>query len=273
MREQPERRAEQVEVSGLRVAFERRGDGPPILLLHGGLTDSREWRRQLETLSDAFTVVAWDAPGCGRSSDPPPSFRMPDYADCAASLVDRLGLERPHVVGLSFGGTLALELCRRHPDVPRSLVLASAYAGWAGSLPPEAVRARLEGVLRDLELPPETLARRWVPQLLTERAPAAMVEELVGIMADLHPAGSRVMVRAMAEADLRDGLQRIEVPTLLLYGDADARAPLSLARDLAERIPGSRLVVLRGVGHQHNVEAADRFDAAVREFLAAAAAR
>ena len=59
-------------------------------------------------------MVAWDAPGCGRSSDPPEAFRMPEYADCLAAFVDALGLERPHVLGLSLGGALALELYRRH---------------------------------------------------------------------------------------------------------------------------------------------------------------
>ena len=61
----------EVEISGLRIAFERKGEGLPLVLLHGALSDSRAWRRQLEELSDEFTVVAWDAPGCGRSADPP----------------------------------------------------------------------------------------------------------------------------------------------------------------------------------------------------------
>jgi pimeloyl-ACP methyl ester carboxylesterase len=240
------------------------------VLLHGGVSDSREWRRQIDGLCDEFTVVAWDAPGCGRSSDPPESFRMPDYADCLASLVETLGLGRPHVVGLSFGGTLALELYRRRPALPRTLVLVSAYAGWAGSLPPDVVAERLEGVLRESELPPRQVARSWIPGLLTDQAPAEMVEELVEIMSGMHPAGCRTMARAMAEADLRDVLPRIEVPTLLLYGDGDRRSPLSLAEELAAGIPGSRLVVLPRAGHQCTIEASERFNAEVREFLRAA---
>jgi pimeloyl-ACP methyl ester carboxylesterase len=258
---------EWVEIEGLSIAFERSGAGPPVLLLHGGLSDSREWKRQIEVLSDDFTVVAWDAPGCGRSSDPPESFRMPDYADCLSSLVNTLGLRQPHVIGLSFGGTLALELYRRHSTVPRSLLLASAYAGWAGSLSPDVVAERLEGVLLESELPPKQIARRWIPGLLTDVAPAEMVEELMEIMSGLHPVGIRAMARAMAEADLRDVLPRIAVPTLLLCGDADRRSPLRLAEELHAQIPGSRLVVIPRVGHQSNIEAADRFNAEVREFL------
>ncbi len=255
------------EVAGLRIGYERAGGGPPVVLLHGGLSDSREWRRQIDALSDEFTVVAWDAPGCGRSADPPASFRMADYADCLAALIEELELMRPHVVGLSFGGTLALELYRRHPGVPRTLVLASAYAGWAGSLPPDLVTKRLNRALHELDEPSELVARRWVPELLTGRAPPEMVEELVEIIADFRPGGCRTMAHAMAEADLRADLPRIEVATLLLYGADDPRSPRRVREELAAGIRPSRLVVLPDVGHQLNMEAAARFNAELREFL------
>jgi pimeloyl-ACP methyl ester carboxylesterase len=123
---------DQIKAGGHRIAYERKGEGPPLILLHGFVGDSREWRRQIDELSDEFMVVAWDAPGCGRSSDPPATFRFPDYADCLAAFVDALGLGRPHVAGLSFGGALALELYRRHPTIPMSLVLACARIGLCG---------------------------------------------------------------------------------------------------------------------------------------------
>jgi pimeloyl-ACP methyl ester carboxylesterase len=81
--------------------------------------------------------VAWDAPGCGGSSDPPDGFRIADYAACLSDFIRKLGLGRPHVVGLSFGATLALELYRLDPELPRALVLASAYAGWSGRCRPK----------------------------------------------------------------------------------------------------------------------------------------
>ena len=258
---------ERIEVGRLTIAFERSGDGPPLILLHGGLSDHREWRRQLDGLSEEFTVVAWDAPGCGGSSDPPESFRMPDYADCLAALIEALGLERPHVLGLSWGSTLALELYRRRPSIPRTLVLTAAYAGWAGSLPAAVVAERLRTSLRDLAQPPEHLVGAWIPTLFTERATSEMVDELEGIMSEFHPGGVRPMLHAMAEADLRDVLPTIEVPTLLLYGEEDQRSPLTVAEEMHSKIPGSTLVVIPEVGHQSNIEAADRFNAELRRFL------
>ncbi len=96
-------------VGGLRIGFRRAGEGPPLVLLHGGLGDSRAWRDQIEELSDEFAVVAWDAPGCGASSDPPETFRLADYADCLARFIKALKLRHPHVLGHSFGAGLALE--------------------------------------------------------------------------------------------------------------------------------------------------------------------
>ena len=258
---------DQIEVRGHRIAYERKGEGPPLILLHGYVGDSREWRRQIDGLSDEFTVVAWDAPGCGRSSDSPETFRLPDYADCLAAFVDALGLGRPHMVGLSFGGGLALELYRRHPTIPMTLVLASAYAGWAGSLPADVVDQRLQQNLRQADLPPGQFVRAMIPTLFSQSAPAELVDEFAASMSEFHPAGFRAGARALAEADLRDVLPRIDVPTLLLYGDKDVRAPLNAAQDLHMKIPGSRLVVMPGVGHMSSVEAAEVFNTEVRAFL------
>jgi pimeloyl-ACP methyl ester carboxylesterase len=259
---------DQIEVAGVRVAYERAGAGPALVLLHGGFGfDSRSWSRQLAALSDAFTVVAWDMPGCGRSADPPETFRASDFADCLAAFIGALGLERPHLLGLSFGSALALELYRRQPTIPQSLILASAYAGWAGSLPPEVVEQRKRQVLHALTLPPEQWARQWSPSMLSASAPAELATEVVASLSAFHPAGQRVIVSAFGDQDLRDVLPRIAVPTLLLYGDQDVRSPVSVGENLHALIPGSRLVVMPGVGHVSNIEAPERFNAAVRAFL------
>ena len=127
-----------------------------------------------------------------------------------------LGLGRAHVAGLSFGGMLALELHRRHPSLPRSLALLGAYAGWAGSLPPEAVRRRLRESLRLADLPVEEFVRAMLPTMFSPSAAPERVGAFAARMADFSPDGFRVMARSSAEADLREELARIDVPTLLL---------------------------------------------------------
>ena len=98
-----------IDVAGLRIGFRRAGQGPGLVLLHGAYIDSRLWQRQLDQLSDEFTVVAWDAPGCGRSSDAPPGFDEVGLAQCLAGFIDGMGLRRPHLLGLSWGAGFALE--------------------------------------------------------------------------------------------------------------------------------------------------------------------
>lgn len=258
------------QVGDLRIAYVRAGEGPPLVLVHGGITDSRSWRAQITGLSDQFTVLAWDAPGCGQSSDVSESWRLPHYADALAGWLDSIAVRRPNLLGLSWGSSIVLEFYRRYPHLPASLILASAYAGWAGSLPAAEVAARLESALAAADLPTEQLLGLW-PGLLSSTASQALHEEQAEIAADntgsRHPGGYRAVVRSMAEADLRDVLPTVQVPTLLLYGELDERSPLSVANELHARIPASELVVMGGVGHLLNVEVPAEFNAQVRRFL------
>ena len=254
------------QVGGLRIAYECIGEGVPTVLLHGGLADHRTWAPQHE-LADGLTLVAWDAPGCGGSSDPPDSFRMDEYAAALADFVEALGLGRVHVVGHSFGATLALAFAHRAPTLARSLVLASPYAGWAGSLPPEVVADRLEVGLRALERGPAALADGFVETLFSPDVDRALLAQSRQVLEDVRPSGARTMLRAMAQCDLRDALGAIRAPTLVLHGSDDVRAPYDIARAIHEAIPGSTLAVLDGVGHECHLEAPAAFNAAVGSFL------
>lgn len=259
---------ESVDVEGLRIAYERTGAGPPVVLLHGFVGDGRStWSSQMEGLSDEFTVVAWDAPGAGGSALPPASFRIADYAAALAGFVRALRLERPHMVGLSFGSIVLLELFRARSTLPRTAVLAGAYAGWAGSLPPEVVEERLQRSLKVADLPPDRFARAMLSSMFSDTAPQEAVARFAASVQAFHRAGFLAMTWSSAEADLRDVLARVDVPTLLLYGDRDERAPLHVAHALNAAIPQSALTVMAGVGHVSPVEAPDSFNREVRDFL------
>jgi|SRR6266511_3578709 len=236
---------EMIEVDGLSVAYERAGAGPPLVLLHGYVGDGpTTWRRQVEGLCDEFTVVAWDAPGVGGSSDPPESFGMAGYADCLAGFVDRLALEKPHVAGLSFGGALALELYRRHPTIPMTLILASAYAGWGGSLPADVAERRLRQALVLADLSPDAFVSALLPTMFSEATPPESVDAFGASMLAFHPAGFRAMARASAE-DLRDVLPRINVPTLWCTATRTCGRPCPSLRTSRQRFRARRLSCCR----------------------------
>lgn len=267
----PRNPVRETQVSGLRIAYRQTGTGPPLVLLHGGVADSRVWKRQLAGLADEYTVFAWDAPGCGRSTDVPETWRLSDFADALAAWLRAVGVDHPHVLGLSWGSSVALEFYRRHSNAPASLVLASAYAGWAGSLPPEDVAARHASVLAAADLPREELLSRW-PGVFSTAASPELVAEMMSIAVDnsglVHPGGYRAIAHSMAEADLRDVLPQVRLPTLLLYGELDERSPLHIAEDLRARIPSAQLVVIPDAGHLANVEAPAAFNSQVRRFVA-----
>lgn len=170
------------------------------------------------------------------------------------------------MLGLSWGGLLAQMLYERDPGRIASLTLAGTYAGWKGSLPEPVPQERLAACLSDSRLPTAEFVSRYLPGMFGSSPGAEAVQELEAVMSDFHPLGFRLMAKALAEADTRELLPRIRVPTLLIWGDEDARSPLDVAEQFRAAIPGARLEVIRGVGHVSNLEASDAFNAAVREF-------
>jgi pimeloyl-ACP methyl ester carboxylesterase len=256
-----------VEVDGLHIAYERAGSGPALVLLHGYVGDGpTTWRPQLDELSDEFTVVAWDAPGAGRSSDPPERFGLDGYAGCLAAFLEKLGLHAACVAGMSFGGIVALALQRRHSAMSSALILVSAYAGWAGSLPHEVAEQRLSQALALADGTPEAFGGALLPTMFSKPMPRETVDAFRASMQAFHPRGFRAMAHASAE-DVRDVLPHVDVPTLLVYGHRDVRAPLTVAEAIQAAISGSRLVVLPDAGHVCNIEAPNAFNDAVRDFL------
>ncbi len=259
---------EVVRANGLEIAYERTGEGPPLVLVHGAAADSHMWQPQLANLADEFTVIAWDEPGAGRSSDVPAEFGLADYANCLATLIEALSLGSAHVAGLSWGGTLVQELYRHHPELVATLILIDTYAGWKGSLPEEEVHARVAGARLMLATPAEEFDPT-LPGLFAGDPPAEFVSLLEEIAADVRPESLKTQLLVMAEADQRDLLPRITVPTLLIWGEQDARSPLSVARQFEEAIPDTKLVVIPGAGHVSNLERPEPFNEAVREFCRA----
>jgi pimeloyl-ACP methyl ester carboxylesterase len=254
--------------SGIEIAYRRVGTGPPLVLVHGAAEDGRVWQPQLAALAGEFTVVAWDEPGAGRSADLPAGFGLADFANCLAALVERLALGPAHVAGLSWGGTVVQELYRRRPDLVATLIFVDTYAGWKGSLPEEEVRARVAGARRMLAAPAEEFDPT-LPGLFAAEPPAEFVPLLEAVAADVRPETLRTQLLLMAVADQRDLLPRIALPTLLVWGELDARSPLSVARQFEQAIPGARLVVIPGAGHVSNLDRPEQFNTAVREFCRA----
>ena len=257
-----------VRANGVEIAYERVGRGPLLVFVHGAGEDGRVWQPQLAALADEFTVVAWDEPGAGHSSDVPANFGLADYAWCLAALIDELALGPAHVAGLSWGGTVVQELYRHRPQLVATLILIDTYAGWKGSLSEEEVRARVAGV-RQLLAPAAGGFDSTLPGLFAGVPPARFLRLLEEMAADVRRESLQTALRVMATTDQRDLLPRIAVPTLLIWGESDTRSPLSVARQFERAIDGAKLVVLPSAGHMSNLEQPEQFTTAVCEFCRA----
>jgi 3-oxoadipate enol-lactonase len=251
-----------------RVHYERAGSGPPLLLLHGIGSNSRSFRHQLSELCDAFDVIAWDAPGYGRSGDPPLDSGLDYFADQAVALLDELKIESAHVLGVSLGGVIAQLVYHRHPSRVSSLLLVDTTPG-GGAIPEpersERVRQRLDALER---LGAQKIAEQRAPHLVSRLAPPSLVAELSDIMSEVRSAGYRTAAIALGATDLTSQLSAINVPTLVIHGEQDKVVPEATAHSLATAIPNARLLVLRNAGHVSNQEQPEAFNAAVRSFLA-----
>jgi len=254
-------------VVGTRLYYEVRGEGEPVVLIHGAALDSRTWDQQFESWARGFRVLRYDVRGYGGS---PISDQPYSQADDLAALMDYLGIRRAHVVGLSLGGMVASDFAVTHPDRILSLVLCGpGIAGLEMESPEENARYIMElRAARDST--PEVATRRWLEDPLI--APAMEHPELRASLErisreNLHSWLNNWSLQRVPRPLTGLRLDQIHVPTLLVIGDRDLPSDLSVVDTLAAKVSGARKVVIPGAGHMVNMEKPAEFDAAVLGFL------
>ena len=252
---------------GVRIAYDVRGGGEPLLLIHGLGYARWGWEPVLDALAERFCVIQFDNRGVGASDAPPGPYTVVQLADDAAAVLDDARIDRAHVVGTSLGGMVAQELALRAPERVDRLVLACTTPGVAGHpMPAQTVRLLLEAPL----LPAAERLRRLVENALAEPADPELVERILAHRLAAPPDPVAWQAQAAAGATF-DGLQRIggiEAPTLVLQGTADVVVDPRNASLLATRIPGARVTLFEGTGHLFFWEEPERFVQVVSEFLA-----
>lgn len=239
--------------------------GPSVVLLHGLGSCGADWLLQVEALQPHYQVLTPDLRGHGDSPMPPGWPGVQELAGDVAELLDRLGLGVAHLVGLSLGGGVALDLAVRRPELVRSLTIVNASASLGGGLrrvPVSMVRLAL------LLAGPMPWLGAWVAQGLF---PAADQQELRKLAQQRIARNSRMnylkAVLAVLRFDLRKRIGQIRAPTLVVAGDRDRTIPLGAKRALAAAIPGARLELIQGSGHATPLDAPERFNRVLLAFL------
>ncbi len=256
-------------ISQQRLYVEEHGEGEPLLLIEGLGQSMWAWREQIPVFASRYRTIAFDTRGTGRSPVPDEPYGIDELAQDAAGILDG---RTAHVVGLSMGGYVALTLALAQPELVRSLVLVGTGAGGPDRVPrPQDVR---DAYAAAIGLPFDEYGRRTMPLTFspgwTERNPERFAEILAARLE--HPTPDVTL-----DAHLRAcygfyggacEVERIEVPALVVHGEADVIVPVENGRTLASRLPDAGYVELPGRGHNVQLEDPATLNRLVLEFLA-----
>lgn len=248
--------------NGIAQYYRRIGGGSPLVLIHAlGLTHEL-WKPQLAPLASAYDVITYDLRGHGETDVPPGPYTLADFAEDLAGLLDALGIEQAHLVGISLGGMIAQEFALTWPDRVRSLVLADT----ASEYPPDARRQFIERarIAEERGMAPlivPTLERWFTPEFRRDHPDE--VARIRDLLASAHPTGYAASCWAIARADLTERLVNITAPTLVLVGSEDHLTTPEMALQIHEHIPGSRFLVIPGAAHLTNVARPEEFNRAI----------
>jgi 3-oxoadipate enol-lactonase len=264
--------ADRVATNGdVRIAYDVRGSGEPLLLVHGLGYARWGWEPVVDALGERFSVVSFDNRGVGTSDAPPGPYTVRQLAEDAVAVLDDAGIDRSHVVGTSLGGMVAQELALGWPERVDRLVLACTTPGVSGHPMPEHT-VRL--LLKVPTMAVDERLRRLVENALADPADPALVERIIAhrLASPQDPAAWQAQAAAGMSFDALSRLERIAAPTLVLQGTADVVVDPRNADVLAARIPEARLELFPGTGHLFFWEEPERFVHVVSDFLAQDAA-
>ncbi|WP_270937085.1 bifunctional 3-oxoadipate enol-lactonase/4-carboxymuconolactone decarboxylase PcaDC [Falsiroseomonas oryzae] len=234
---------------------------PPVLMLHSIGTTLHVFDPQAASLARNRRVIRMDLRGHGYTGVTPGPYTMSLHAQDALALLDALGVERAHVVGLSIGGRIALQMAAEAPDRVASLLLMDTAAEFP---PPEAWQQRIDTVLaQGCAALVDTVMPRWVcdPSLASSHG-------LRRMLLNTDPQGYAGSAAALRDARAADIAGRIACPTTVVVGDRDIATPPAMAEALRDMIPGARLVTIPEGAHLPTLECAEAATAAIAGHLA-----
>ena len=252
----------------VRIAVERVGSGPLLVMLHGIGGNRTNWRDQIPVFAEHFTAVAWDARGYGLSDDYLGALDFEDFARDLERVLDHYGARKAHLLGLSMGGRIIQDFYEMWPERVATLVLCDTRSGdFHQSLEARAefVRLRKEPLLAG-----KTSAEMAPPvaeSLIGPTSSREAFQRLVDSMAALHTESYIKTIEASGLQPQTLDISTIAAPTLIVCGEYDRLTPPEVSAEMHRKIPGSEYVVIEDAGHLTNIENPSRFNEVVLDFL------
>jgi len=237
-----------------------------VLLLHGLGASAESWIFQLPILTGAgFRVIVPDARGFGCSPYPGKTGIVLMARDMA-ELLQRLDITRTHVVGISMGGTIALQLAIDYPTLVERLVLVNAFIRLRLANPGTWLYYAFRYFIL-LTMGHQTQARVVAKRIFPHPGQAELRQALISQITQADPAGYRATMRSLVRFNGLAQVAQIRSPTLVITGSADTTVPPQLQVELCDRIPGARQAIIEGAGHAVIAECPDQFNRVLLDFL------
>lgn len=251
-----------IEVNGIRLAYDRRGKGVPMVLLHGFPLDHHLWDEVVPLLEDQFDLILPDLRGFGGSSTVDSFYSMEDYALDIAALLDHLNIDKAAIVGHSMGGYIALAFARLYPDRISGLGLVSSQVL---ADPPERKEGRYKSAAEVADKGIGSVVETMAPKFTSD---TRLQDYARQSMEQQPPAAYIGALKAMAErVDSTPLLASIDYPVVVVHGDADNLVPVDRAREVKAAVPDAHLVEVSGAGHMPMMEDAEKTAQALKRLV------
>jgi 3-oxoadipate enol-lactonase len=252
-------------VEGGEIVYDVGGSGPTVVFLHGAFMDRRAWDGQMTPFAKQFRVVRYDIRPFGESSPPDKAYKP--YDDLLR-LLDHLKVDRAHLVGHSFGGTVAFDFALVYPQRVASLVMAAA--GPSGLVAPEEERKLVGAIFAAVKEGDDAIVKAWLDHpmwVAAKTRPELRTELEASIRRNLAPFRMASPPYVPLAPPASERLSEVRVPTIAILGDRDMPSIQRAAELIAKQVPGATVKIIPGADHALPLGWADEFNAAAIGFI------
>jgi pimeloyl-ACP methyl ester carboxylesterase len=271
------------EINGIKICYEIKGQGEPLILVHGFGATKEVWIAQFEPLAEHFKAIKFDNRGAGKSERPDEPYNMEMFADDIAGLMEHLNIEKAHIMGWSLGGMIVQQFALKYPEKINKIVLINTLPKWPGDEKGIEMykNSQIDRYHKKLEDPKEAFfdgAKLGFSRKFRKEMRENPDKKFFGLFSanDLiedtainpsTPQDIKNQAHALGSFDVLDKLSNIKNETLILTADKDRQTPKIMNEKIHEEIPNSEIIVFEGVGHDSPREKAPEMNEKIINFL------
>ena len=252
-------------VNGIKIYYEITGEGECLLLIHGLGSSTRDWEEQVPFFSQKFKVISIDLRGHGKTDKPKGPYSMEMFAKDIADLLNKLGINSTHILGISLGGGIAFQFAVDYPEMVNSLIIVNAGI----EIPADSFKMKIEAFKRTSIVKligMKKMGKVLAPRLFIKPEQEQLRKKLIERWAENDKKAYISAMRALIGWSIRDQLHKLNFPTLIIGSDEDY-APSSIKEKYTALIPNAKFIEIEDARHAVTMEKPKQFNEIVMKFL------